>query len=550
MKSIFNSFSVIVVALLLLAQTVGYAQEIVPVSPTPVGNLNEFIMSDTTSSGDRVHPDCIYQLERGSVYFYTGTMIVDFPLTIAAEEGDGPLPVIEPAILSDGSKPSTFINLIAGGLTLNNVYLFGLGPDQTRTSYAVLITGTGMKVKADGCIFDSWGTAAFRDNVGSNGYRLTNNHFRNGQSPTSWFWGTALAVRNNKPSDSIYVVNNTIFCNNRGFEIPNYNKSLVFDHNTVFLNAVTPLTIQNSVNGQITNNIFYGMESEGQRKTEIDGGWFDNDGEMAAIISFDTLSTVAEEYGITEAERVITVSNNAYFWPSAITDKWQAINDTASTEAVQVFAPEWMNARTQGFFADKTTWPGLEASNNLNVDPGFDAVMESACLDKLVHYVDLTRHGGLATYMWWYNPNNAMYPVVQPVPENLAYSNASLMNAGTDGYALGDLNWFPEQKDQFDGITGVEESNTELPTEYDLSQNYPNPFNPTTNIEFSIPSNGVYKLKVFNVLGQVVAELHNGQLSAGQYNVTFDASNLGSGIYLYCLEGNNVNITKKMMLIK
>jgi len=89
-----------------------------------------------------------------------------------------------------------------------------------------------------------------------------------------------------------------------------------------------------------------------------------------------------------------------------------------------------------------------------------------------------------------------------------------------------------------------------MPAEFELSQNYPNPFNPTTKINFSIPSQGNYSLRVYNVLGMEVTTLINGDVNAGNHQVTFDASSLSSGIYFYTLTGNNVNITKKMVLMK
>ncbi len=97
--------------------------------------------------------------------------------------------------------------------------------------------------------------------------------------------------------------------------------------------------------------------------------------------------------------------------------------------------------------------------------------------------------------------------------------------------------------------TAVAEKNA-APVSFSLSQNYPNPFNPTTRIQFAIPEQGLYTLKVYNTLGQEVAELVNGELTAGFYNHTFNASNLASGLYVYNLKGNNVNISKKMILIK
>jgi hypothetical protein len=86
--------------------------------------------------------------------------------------------------------------------------------------------------------------------------------------------------------------------------------------------------------------------------------------------------------------------------------------------------------------------------------------------------------------------------------------------------------------------------------EYKLSQNYPNPFNPSTKIDFSIPSAGLAQLKVFNVLGQEVATLVNENMTVGNHSVTFDASRLASGVYLYKLVAGSFVSTKKMVLLK
>lgn len=83
-----------------------------------------------------------------------------------------------------------------------------------------------------------------------------------------------------------------------------------------------------------------------------------------------------------------------------------------------------------------------------------------------------------------------------------------------------------------------------------LSQNYPNPFNPSTIINYQIPVSSTVNLTVYNLLGQEVAVLVNGQKSAGNYDVKFDGSLLSSGIYLYKLTAGKNVITKKMLLIK
>ncbi|MDR9388521.1 MAG: T9SS type A sorting domain-containing protein, partial [Balneolaceae bacterium] len=89
-----------------------------------------------------------------------------------------------------------------------------------------------------------------------------------------------------------------------------------------------------------------------------------------------------------------------------------------------------------------------------------------------------------------------------------------------------------------------------IPSEFALNQNYPNPFNPTTNIKFALPQSSVVKLEVFNVLGQRVATLVNGELNAGYHTVMFDASNLASGVYVYRINTAEHMQVKRMMLIK
>ncbi|MEQ9310387.1 MAG: T9SS type A sorting domain-containing protein [Balneolaceae bacterium] len=86
--------------------------------------------------------------------------------------------------------------------------------------------------------------------------------------------------------------------------------------------------------------------------------------------------------------------------------------------------------------------------------------------------------------------------------------------------------------------------------EFTLLQNYPNPFNPSTVISFSIPSSSIVKLSVYNMLGQEVASLLNTQLGAGSHRISFDATSLSSGIYLYRIQAGEFVQTKRMMLIK
>ena len=104
-------------------------------------------------------------------------------------------------------------------------------------------------------------------------------------------------------------------------------------------------------------------------------------------------------------------------------------------------------------------------------------------------------------------------------------------------------------------------SNTDInniPDKFNLFQNYPNPFNPVTKIKFDVASgfrSGAYGndrvvLKVNDILGKEIQTLVNEKLQPGTYEVTFDGSNLPSGVYFYQLSTGNYSETKKMLMIK
>ena len=113
---------------------------------------------------------------------------------------------------------------------------------------------------------------------------------------------------------------------------------------------------------------------------------------------------------------------------------------------------------------------------------------------------------------------------------------------------------------------GIQNITKNVPAQFKLYQNYPNPFNPTTIIKFEIPDIPLLRgvdapsirggrgvlvtLKIYNILGQVVATLVNKGLHPGTYSVVWDASNYPSGIYFYKIELSNFTETKRMIYLK
>ena len=93
-------------------------------------------------------------------------------------------------------------------------------------------------------------------------------------------------------------------------------------------------------------------------------------------------------------------------------------------------------------------------------------------------------------------------------------------------------------------------ANSNMLNEYTLDQCFPNPFNPTTTIKYQIPNDGLVTLKIYDVLGNEVATLVDERKEEGRYQITFDASVLSSGVYIYQIRSGDFIDTKKMILMK
>ena len=107
-------------------------------------------------------------------------------------------------------------------------------------------------------------------------------------------------------------------------------------------------------------------------------------------------------------------------------------------------------------------------------------------------------------------------------------------------------------------VTGVLNSNGvgAIPKSFEMSQNYPNPFNPSTTISYDIPEKSHVKIVVYNVLGQAVATLVNGDQQGGEYSVSWNASRVSSGVYIASIRADDLDnsrdfaMTRKMLYLK
>ena len=175
----------------------------------------------------------------------------------------------------------------------------------------------------------------------------------------------------------------------------------------------------------------------------------------------------------------------------------------------------------------------LETNNNVIADPQFSSVGRSddGSLDPV------PAHNGPA------------YENLASIPSDSFYSQVAYKGA------FGDENWAADWSYLYNlGFmpyyipTAVEED--AVPSEFGLVQNYPNPFNPSTTISFTVQSNDMVKLTVYDMLGQKVDTLVSQVMMPGTYSAVWNGTNHASGFYFYKFECGTTVMTKKMMLVK
>ena len=515
----------------------------------PYGALNKFIKGDTTSTGERNNPNRVYMLEAGKIYFLNGTLQTHFPLTLI---GQKPAEGQKMAIVTSGVSPSggtvgRFFKCFDSA-TFKDIYFQTCPPTGKGETFQTmqLMADSGRYV-FDHCYFE-WGRwLTLRIEGKHTKMYITNCYFRNLENQAGIYNGRVTDFHNN-PIDTLVMVNNTEFNSNSFFlgVRNNYINYARIEHNTIANLFKWPIQWSWMTNAIISNNIFYNAHSYGEAPSDLPGQ--DYDGLVFGIVNVDTLPPHdADSLGYKESERVIKVNNNCWYFSKEVKDYWAAHDS--------VMAEPFMNSRTQAMFDDDVHYPYLEEKNTMNIDPQFKNVGD---LTGFIDWMTKKRAGEKTTY-WGWDPDNDRFNVQWPLPEDLSYPTTSpLYTAADGGFPVGDLNWFPDKKAEWEQWiqTGVVEGTPKnVPAEFSLRQNYPNPFNPTTSISYTLPKAGMVHIAIYNGVGQKVKTLVAKAQVAGSYTVTWSGKNdrgmqVPSGIYFCKMKAGNFSSVRKMLLLK
>jgi len=548
-----HRFVLLFLSVLILASWAAAEDLLIPAPTTADDYLNARIVADTSATGERADPDRVYVLERDGVYLLnTNIRNAGWTLRMRAQEGSGRKPVIYMVTnTATGSFPGQIVDM-RGHVWLKDLILVGYIealPDEISNIPSGLIrtNAAGFDLILDGCILTQSRGQHIRTESATRKTEIVNCIFANmGDLGLSNFGaGKAIDLRAGS-CDSLIMINNT-FVNFQDRIIRHRASTasinhFIFDHNTLVNGMSYHGTLALGWVGEdvtITNNLWVDTFIAGNDTDMVRQSEFEESGELDA-------------YGSGRMTWVITVPNDS-------TQYKVAGNYYTVSPAVQAFYDTYASVGVTGE-GSPLNW---HVNKKLGADSSLAFIKEDLELANrpepmiaMAHWYRSPLGGNKTksttnfnratddydrrTWQFFSDTLDCTYEVTKA-----AYTGA------LGGFPAGDLNWFPQQKAQWENyLTGVEHNRPSVPHQLSLQQNYPNPFNPSTRIVFDLAVAGHTTLSVYNMLGQEVARLIDGKLNPGVHSIAFDAAHLANGVYLYKLESANQSVVKKMLLLK
>ena len=559
-----RSFVCLALAFLLVVSQQVFAQDADTLDvPQGYETLNLAVSGDTTATGQPKNLNRVYRLERGGWYLLNGPVGTpkDAPLRIVAKKGDGPKPMLIPAVMEAGFAQRAFLQ--GGDGEWRDLYVSGIDNlgDQAKKNMFFL-TGEETRHIIDNCFLDYDAQAFVRMGAPNQKLFVTNTIMRNALKTADPWEGIFIGARGGI-QDTIFVQNST-FYTAQYRPVHRYGgilKNVIFDHVTVYQlggvggSTVGSFNFERVINLTFTNNLIIdlGVEADPVPK-DPDLALADSlDHQIVPIDSLKADSLAAED------QRNILIKNNVYGWTPEVLN-W--INTTENAE-VKLKPYVFHNVRTLRII---NTFPKMVSENNIEEYPVFTDAPDPATI------IAYANHRFTTNYSDENNPSiaadrNGTGDLAEnptsmgPAEDEYDFDYSTTSQAYTHaegGFPVGDLNWWPQKKSEWEAWvkTAVAFKGNSAPRDFTLKQNYPNPFNPSTMITYQLDTPSVVKLTVYNAIGQKVRTLVDAKRqNSGTHSVQWDGLDdanqpVASGVYIYRLQAGNQVQMKKMMLMK
>ena len=574
MKKLFTTFMLFVALCFIAVRS--YGQELTVLETDDP--LNTIILRDTAADGSRLHTD--YILKRDGYYILSGSISANgFNLTIKGEEGAGERPVIILGTDANGDRLGWQLISCTNNITLKNLKIINASDNGTRGwNSGILPSGLNAVITVDNCIIDFNDGAFIYNENSANGqsYEFTNNLFRyNGVVEWGGPWsGFGLIIKNENVQRMIFE-NNTVVDAIAPFLVffnGNLN-NFWFNHNTIVNHAQFLFRSEFWINAIVMNNLFVNAHFVGESdQLRVGQDW---DTLAYGVITVDKTDTIPWEGFPAENDRVFMLAYNNNFVSPEIKSWWEtaAVDfDTVDYQVADVsVANGFFNSRALSMMHDDVNYPKFLWDDSLSIlklDPSIQGY--NSDFPEMIKFArTLLGQKDLGALNWAKHPDGDPKIPVADDFFSFEYSNEVLQKSAYRGYPVGDLNWFPSAKAQWDADADKEtyesilekanngtwlfenQTTTAIPSNsVSITKLYPNPVKSEIQLSFTSTQAGLVTVKIYDLFGRIVATPVDEMLAAGEHQTIIDVSGLSDGTYVFQLRTANGFLTRKITVCR